>query len=216
MKVTATILLMLFCVVALTACSSIMQRKTEIPPVGQTNPRYLYPGVQYDAVGMAFFVSDDSAEAKGFALIYLPMLLLDLPFSAALDTVFLPYDVCRMGIGGVNRSGQDRKYASLIAVWTSDQGNVLPYVSPPAGFTISPYRAQGIAEEKYGMKKVIQHIYADTTNYYIVNGFPRSTLSKAFSEGVKVDGNTGECTGIENKVDQGKKNGLSRVAEKPK
>jgi hypothetical protein len=59
---------------------------------------------------------------------------------------------------------------------------------------VSPSQAQDIAELQYGRKKTIQHIYADSHYYYIVNGFAGSSPSSAIKTGVRIDGTTGECS----------------------
>ena len=85
-------------------------------------------------------------------------------------------------------------HKEVAAIWTGNEGYVPISWPSPAGFSISPAQALAIAETHFGKKKVIQHIYADTTNYYIVNGFAGSSPTKALKEGVGVNGMTGECT----------------------
>lgn len=78
-------------------------------------------------------------------------------------------------------------------VWTGGSGRV-PESSPVLeGFKISPREAQAIAEKQFGMRKTVQHVYADSRYYYIVDGFFGSSRSKAAKTGVRVNGITGEC-----------------------
>lgn len=72
-------------------CTSIRTR-TELPATNWT----LYPGIQRDAadLGDAF-----EGKLKGPAwtpVMVVPILVIDLPFSALLDTVALPYDIYRV------------------------------------------------------------------------------------------------------------------------
>ena len=80
------------------------------------------------------------------------------------------------------------------AIWTGGSGSVPVSCAAPTGFTISPSAAQDIADKRFGKKKTVQHIYADSTNYYIVNGFAGSSRSSALKEGTRVNGKTGECS----------------------
>lgn len=80
------------------------------------------------------------------------------------------------------------------AIWTGGSGSVPASAVTPAGFTISPSEAQDIADKRFGKKKTVQHIYADSTHYYIVNGFAGSSRSSALKEGIRVNGKTGECS----------------------
>jgi len=82
------------------------------------------------------------------------------------------------------------------AVWTGESGRVPLSWPAPEGFTISPQAAQAIADKRFGMKKTVQHIYADSRDYYIVDGFFGSNHSKAAKTGVRINGKTGECNGI--------------------
>ena len=85
-------------------------------------------------------------------------------------------------------------HSDIKPVWRGSSGRVPASWPTPAGFTVSPSHAQDIAELHYGKKKTIQHIYADSHYYYIVNGFAGSSPSSAFKTGVIIDGISGECS----------------------
>ena len=82
-------------------------------------------------------------------------------------------------------------HGDMKEVWTGGSGRVSASVPAPEGFKISPHEAQVIAEKEYGMRKTVQHVYADSKYYYIVDGFFGSNRSKASKVGVRVDGKTG-------------------------
>ena len=82
-------------------------------------------------------------------------------------------------------------HPDMNAVWIDSSGRVPVSAPAPKGFKISPHEAQVIAEKKYGMRKTVQHIYADSQYYYIVDGFFGSNHSKASNVGVRVNGMTG-------------------------
>ena len=75
-------------------------------------------------------------------------------------------------------------------VWTGKEN--VPETHPtPAGFKISPYEANQIVwKERRLSLKHIWHIYADETNYYVVDSFLKSNTRNAES-GIIVDGQTG-------------------------
>lgn len=83
-------------------------------------------------------------------------------------------------------------HGDMKEVWTGGSGRVPVSAPAPEGFKISPHEAQVIAEKVYGMRKTVQHVYADSRYYYIVDGFFGSSRSKASKVGVRVNGKTGE------------------------
>ena len=84
-------------------------------------------------------------------------------------------------------------HGEIREVWTGASGRVAPSALTVEGFKISPHEAQVIAEKKFGMRKTVQHVYADSRYYYMVDGFFGSKASKSAKAGVRVDGRTGEC-----------------------
>jgi hypothetical protein len=78
-------------------------------------------------------------------------------------------------------------------IWTGSSGRVPASVPAVDGFTIRPLNAQLIAEKQFGMRKSIQHVYADSRYYYIVDGFFGAKKSKIATVGWRVDGRTGKC-----------------------
>jgi hypothetical protein len=84
-------------------------------------------------------------------------------------------------------------HGDIHAVWNDDSGRVPVSARAPDGFKITPHDAQVIAEKELGMRKTIQHIYADSKYYYIVDGFLGSNASKAAKTGYRVDGRTGKA-----------------------
>jgi hypothetical protein len=101
----------------------------------------------------------------------------------------------------------------VTAVWTGDTGIVPPSLHAPAGFAITPSKAQELAETHYGKKKVIQHIYSDSMNYYVVNGFPRPSPSEARKNGVKVNGTTGQCSRMDDTANQAPEDTVRKLAD---
>jgi len=67
------------------------------------------------------------------------------------------------------------------AIWTGGAGSVPAAAVTPTGFIINPSEAQDIADKRFGKKKTVQHIYADSTHYYIVNGFAGSQQCPVFA-----------------------------------
>jgi hypothetical protein len=84
-------------------------------------------------------------------------------------------------------------YGDIKEVWVSGSGRVPESLASVKGFSITPHEAQSIAEKEFGMRKTVQHIYADSRYYYIVDGLFGSSRSKAAKTGIRVDGKTGEC-----------------------
>ena len=80
----------------------------------------------------------------------------------------------------------------ITEVWAESSGRVPPSWPTPPGFTISPSEAQTIADKYFGPRKNVWHIYADSTNYYIVDGFFGSSPSRAAKAGLKINGTSGE------------------------
>jgi hypothetical protein len=84
-------------------------------------------------------------------------------------------------------------HGEIREVWTGSSGRVPSSAPSVEGFKISPLEAQVIAEKQFGMRKTVQHIYADSRYYYIVDGFFGSNASKAAKAGMRLDGRTGKC-----------------------
>jgi hypothetical protein len=82
-------------------------------------------------------------------------------------------------------------HGDMKEVWAEGSGRVPASAPAPEGFKISPHEAQVVAEKEYGMRKTIQHVYANSQYYYIVDGFFGSSRSKASKVGVRVNGKTG-------------------------
>jgi uncharacterized iron-regulated membrane protein len=79
----------------------------------------------------------------------------------------------------------------ITPVWTG-KGNVPREHPTPEGFHISPYEAnQAVWEARRLSLKHIWHIYADGSNYYVVDSFLKSN-SRIAESGVIVDGQTGK------------------------
>jgi len=100
---TCLIVLALICA----GCASIATRRAV--STTQPMPKHVYPGVQVDAMWMAAVfderVNTDALYA-GFAYPFFFVGVVDLPFSAALDTILLPYDAYKVTIGGKTRYGE--------------------------------------------------------------------------------------------------------------
>lgn len=88
-------------------------------------------------------------------------------------------------------------HGEIREVWTGGSGHVPTSAPALEGFKISPHEAQAIAQKRFGMRKTVQHVYADSRYYYIVDGLFGSSRSKAAKTGVRVNGKTGECERIE-------------------
>lgn len=74
-------------------------------------PRYVYAGMQSDFEDVLVALpgmTSGNALYDGFNKVFFFVPLLDLPLSVVADTLFLPYDVYKVTIGGQTRYGQDR------------------------------------------------------------------------------------------------------------
>jgi uncharacterized protein YceK len=89
-------------------CASIGTRRSI--SARRPQPKYVYPGVQVDAAWIASPFDErvhTDALYAGFAYPLFFVGLIDLPLSAALDTLCLPYDAYKVTIGGKTRYGKD-------------------------------------------------------------------------------------------------------------
>ncbi len=108
MKSICRNLILLSMLLGTTGCMSIWARRSET--TDPACPRYVYPGVQLDCAAIAS-PFDPKAQTDalyaGFAYPFFFIGLIDLPFSATLDTICLPYDAFKVTIGGKTRYGED-------------------------------------------------------------------------------------------------------------
>ena len=72
-------------------CTSIRAR-TELPPTDWT----LYPGIQRDMADLGDAFDGKLKGPVWIPVVVAPMLIADLPFSAVLDTLALPFDLYRI------------------------------------------------------------------------------------------------------------------------
>lgn len=73
-------------------------------------PRYIYPGVQEDIkIARAPFRGYASKPGETFSmpLFVLPLAIVDVPLSLAVDTLCLPYDLWMVGVMGRGRAEQE-------------------------------------------------------------------------------------------------------------
>lgn len=83
--------------------------------------------------------------------------------------------------------------ASQIRTVWKGSGDLPEDVRTPEGFCISPLDARRIAMSSRRLSpKVVWHYYADTENYYVVDGFFGSKAHNAPRSGVIIDGCTGQ------------------------
>ena len=78
-------------ILAGSGCTSIRAR-TELPPADWT----LYPGIRRDMADLGDAFEGKLKGPVWIPVVVAPMLITDLPFSAVLDTVALPFDLYRM------------------------------------------------------------------------------------------------------------------------
>jgi hypothetical protein len=78
------------------------------------------------------------------------------------------------------------------AVWT--QPTLPPAdLPPPSGFTVTPAQAISAARQSGALSlKHVWHIYSDSGYYYVHDTFLGDGPRRAFTQGVRVDGKTGE------------------------
>lgn len=63
----------------------------------------------------------------------------------------------------------------------------------PVGFTVTPAQAFEIAREsKMISLKHVWHVYADSAYYYVHDTFLGDSPHRAYAQGVRIDGRTGE------------------------
>lgn len=89
-----TPMLMVMIAIALTGCSSIRSRNDT-----SAEAWTVFPGIQRDATDMAGTLTGKVQPLWTSALVG-PVLLADVPFSLAMDTLALPYDLSEMGQKG--------------------------------------------------------------------------------------------------------------------
>lgn len=105
----------------LTGCASMQSRFHTCDPADWACcvspirvPHYVYPGTQVDGRQLAIpFWSSGDALYDGMTCMFYPVPLIDLPLSFAADTVFLPYDIYMVTIGGQTRYRKDSRPGGL-------------------------------------------------------------------------------------------------------
>jgi hypothetical protein len=66
-------------------------------------------------------------------------------------------------------------------------------LSPPSGFTITPAQAVSVALESGALSlKHVWHVYSDSGYYYVHDTFLGDSPRRAYAQGVRIDGRTGE------------------------
>jgi len=102
-------------ILSVSGCASMTQRFHTCPPDDWAccvspirEPHYVYPGTQVDlrCLAIPFWTSGD-ALYDGMTMMFYPVPLIDLPLSFVADTVFLPYDIYMVTIGGKTRYRKD-------------------------------------------------------------------------------------------------------------
>lgn len=118
------LLLALLTALTLTGCASLQNRFHKYDPNDWADgvspirePRYIYPGTQSDLRNLAIpFWSSGDALYDGMVCMFYPVPLIDLPLSIVADTVFLPYDIYMVTIGGKTRYRKDIRTSGQQAV----------------------------------------------------------------------------------------------------
>lgn len=78
------------------------------------------------------------------------------------------------------------------AVWTQPAAPSAHLAAPP-GFMVSPARAHSAVWDSRALSlKHNWHIYADSRYYYVHDTFLGDGARRAFAQGIRVDGQTGE------------------------
>ncbi|MGH9880620.1 MAG: hypothetical protein ACRD6N_04225 [Pyrinomonadaceae bacterium] len=78
------------------------------------------------------------------------------------------------------------------AVWTQ-QTSPPANLPPPSGFTVTPAQAFSLARESGALSlKHVWYIYADSGYYYVHDTFLGDSPRRAFVQGVRIHGRTGE------------------------
>ena len=93
-------------------------------------PQYVYSGTQSDlrSVAIPFWTSGD-AQYDGMTLMFYPIPLIDLPFSFIADTLFVPYDLYMVTLGGKTRYRTTRQMANKALHGTDEsRGDTAPTV----------------------------------------------------------------------------------------
>jgi hypothetical protein len=80
----------------------------------------------------------------------------------------------------------------FLAVWT--QQTAPPTDLPaPDGFAVTPSQAYSVVRDAHALSlKHVWHIYADSQYYYVHDIFLSDSPRRAFTQGVLIDGQTGE------------------------
>jgi hypothetical protein len=80
----------------------------------------------------------------------------------------------------------------LQAVWT-EKAPPPADIAAPAGFAITPSKAYSVVFDSRALSlKHVWHVYADSRYYYVHDAFLGDSPRRAFAQGVRVDGQTGE------------------------
>ena len=94
--------------------------------------------------------------------------------------------VCLVLVGCATASREVR------AVWTQPTSPPADLPSP-SGFTVTPAQAVSVARESRALSvKHVWHVYADSGYYYVHDTFLGDGPRRAFAQGVRIDGRTGE------------------------
>ena len=107
--------LSLLATISLSGCASMQSRFHNCDPNDLSCcvtpirvPHYVYPGTQLDSRQLAIpFWSSGDALYDGMTCMFYPVPLIDLPLSFVADTLFLPYDIYMVTIGGKSRYRKD-------------------------------------------------------------------------------------------------------------
>ena len=64
---------------------------------------------------------------------------------------------------------------------------------PPSGFTVTPAQAISAARKSGALSpKHVWHVYSDSDYYYLHDAFLGDSPRRAYAQGVRIDGRTGE------------------------
>lgn len=81
------------------------------------------------------------------------------------------------------------------AVWTEKAPPPVD-LAAPAGFSVTPVRAYFVVLDSRSLSmKHAWHVYADSRYYYVHDTFLGDSPGRAYAQGVRVDGQTGEIVG---------------------
>ena len=99
MKRNLPAVLLSIALASICGCASVFIRTHPSPPRADGPVRYVYPGVAEDLDGL---VTRKKDVPRGCMI---PVSLIDLPLSFAVDTICLPYDLYKVTGGGLTRRG---------------------------------------------------------------------------------------------------------------